>query len=145
MGVVGSIYSKELGVSLVTMRCGKCDTPFAMSEEVYRTCKQRPRSLVFYCPNGHEHVFTDGESDLDKMRRERDRLAQQIAQRDDEIKAERKRRQVAERQVTASRAQVTKMKTRAGAGVCQCCNRTFVGLARHMKTKHPNFKAEAVA
>ena len=28
---------------------------------------------------------------------------------------------------------------RVAEGVCNCCNRKFVNVARHMKTKHPAF------
>jgi hypothetical protein len=52
---------------------------------------------------------------------ERERAATNYAARE---KAERKLRKI-ERKVSG--------------GVCPCCNRTFVALARHMKTKHPEF------
>lgn len=138
-------YCAETKQTMRATTCYKCNTHFAMSETVYRLAQERKGDLAFYCPNGHGQVYAEGESQLDKMRRERDRLAQQIAQKDDEITAERLLRQAAERQASASKAQVTRLKTRAGAGVCPCCNRTFSGLARHMSAKHPNFKAEQVA
>lgn len=31
-----------------------------------------------------------------------------------------------------------RLRRRTAAGVCPCCNRSFVQLARHMKTKHPD-------
>lgn len=37
------------------------------------------------------------------------------------------------------RGVVTKTKNRIGKGVCPCCNRTFVELARHIATKHPDY------
>lgn len=33
-----------------------------------------------------------------------------------------------------------KLKKRASAGICPCCNRTVSQMARHMKSKHPEFK-----
>ena len=96
---------------------------------------------AFYCAYGHRQYYIKGESEETKLRRERDRLAQQIAQRDDEIKRQREMRVAAERQAAAARGQVTKMKRRAQGGVCPCCNRTFAGLARHMNAKHPEFAA----
>lgn len=44
----------------------------------------------------------------------------------------------------AARGQVTRLKNRAAAGVCPCCNRTFHQLVRHMAAKHPDFAAEPV-
>lgn len=38
---------------------------------------------TFYCPNGHSLTF--GDTELDKLRRERDRLAQRVAEKDDAI------------------------------------------------------------
>jgi DNA repair exonuclease SbcCD ATPase subunit len=92
-----------------------------------------------YCAYGHGQVYVEGETEETKIRRERDRLAQQIAQSDDEIKRQRELRETAERQAAAARGQVTKLKNRASAGVCPCCNRTFSQLKRHMDQKHPDF------
>ena len=89
--------------------------------------------------------YQKGESEEDKLRHERDRLQQQLAQKDDAIAYQRQMRETAERQAAAKRGQVTKLKKRAAAGVCPCCNRTFVELQRHMATKHPTFTAEEVA
>lgn len=38
-----------------------------------------------------------------------------------------------------------RLRKRASAGVCPCCNRTFSQLARHMQTKHPTFIAQEIA
>lgn len=91
------------------------------------------RPLHWYCPNGHRLVYR--ESEADKLRRERDRLRQQIAQRDDEIKALEARRR-------AAVGQVTQLRKRASAGTCPCCKRTFSNMATHMKRQHPDFVAE---
>ena len=89
--------------------------------------------LGWYCPNGHQLVYT--ESEADRLRRERDRLQQQIAQRDDEIKDLENRRR-------AAVGQVTKLRKRASAGTCPCCQRTFSNMAQHMKRQHPDFVTE---
>lgn len=86
----------------------------------------------WYCPNGHYLVYT--ETEADRLKRERDRLAQQIAQRDDEINELNKR-------LSAQRGQVTRLRNRAKAGLCPCCNRHFTNLERHVATKHPDFQA----
>lgn len=124
----------------VLINCGKCGIEFQVPEHWHRVRKETGDE--FYCPNGHCRVYR--ESDLDKMRRERDRLAQQIAQRDDEIKRQRELREAAERREVAQKAVATKLRKRASAGVCPCCNRTFLALQRHMQSKHPAFIAENV-
>jgi hypothetical protein len=74
---------------------------------------------------------------------EAERLKQQLAQKDDEIRQERERARArlerSERSAAAYRGQVTRLRTRAKAGLCPCCNRSFQDLHRHMATKHPDF------
>jgi hypothetical protein len=100
------------------------------------TEQRRRDKATFYCPNGHSMSYT--ESEADKLRRERDRLAQRLAEKDDTIKDLENRRR-------AALGQVTKLRKRVGNGVCPCCARSFSNLRNHMQTQHPDFKAEAVA
>jgi hypothetical protein len=90
-----------------------------------------------YCPQGHTFVFVDTYKD-------------RLAKKERELADERRRRQAArelleaeERSHAATRGHLTRHKKRASAGVCPCCNRTFQQLARHMKTKHPDYIAAA--
>jgi hypothetical protein len=101
--------------------------------------------MTITCPNGHPWVYAAGESDFDKLRRERDRLTQRIAEKDDEIAHQKLLREEAEKSAAARKGVITRLKNRASAGVCPCCNRTVLQMARHMATKHPGFKAEEVA
>lgn len=118
--------------------CPSCFIAYAVPEGFL---DERIKSgKAFYCPNGHRLTYGDGEAD--RLRRERDRLAQQVAQRDDEIKRQREFREAAERREAAQKANVTKLKKRASGGVCPCCNRTFLALQKHMAQKHPNFACD---
>lgn len=110
--------------------CHKCKVRFAIPMGLEETCRAN-HDVSMYCPYGHEQVYPDGESAEDKLRRENQRLVQQLAQKDDDIAAVRKHARRLERRVRS--------------GVCPCCNRTFVNMARHMKTKHKDFKLTAVA
>lgn len=114
---------------MTKMACGKCGIEFAVPDHFYREQLKDGPNGGWYCPNGHSRVF--GESEGDKLRRERDRLKQEAARLEDE-----KREAIAR----AERAEKTtkRLQKRASAGVCPCCNRTFQNMARHMKTKHPN-------
>lgn len=106
---------------------------------------------VFYCPNGHQMNYSRNETPEAVLKRERDRLAQQIAQRDDALAEEKRRREYAERQRTdaetaraIAQKRLVKLKARAATGTCPCCNRNFSELQKHIATKHPTFRAEDV-
>jgi len=123
-------------------KCWKCKCQIWVPDELYHAAKASSAISIF-CGYGHSGVFRDGPTEVDKLRQERDRLAQQIAYKDDRIKQLREDAEAAGSRAAAARGQVTKIKNRVGHGVCPCCNRTFSDLARHMGTKHPTFTAEA--
>jgi hypothetical protein len=122
-------------------KCWKCKCQIWLPDELYHAAKASS-AISIHCGYGHPGVFREGPTEADKLRQERDRLAQRIAERDDRIKALRDDVATAERQRAAARGQVTKIKNRVGHGVCPCCNRTFENLQRHMTSQHPAF-AEA--
>jgi len=103
----------------------------------------RATHKTFYCPNGHSQYFPS-KTDAEKLREalhaadiEKSRLAKAVRE------AEQIANDAAYRQTIAER-ETARLKKRASAGVCPCCNRTFVQLARHMKTKHPHAIDNAV-
>jgi len=98
---------------------------------------------LFYCPNGHAQGFF-GESEADKLRRELDRLKQQMAHRDDMIRERARIIKHAENSATAYKGHVTRIKNRVASGVCPCCNRSFQNLHQHMQNKHPDYRKEKV-
>jgi hypothetical protein len=120
--------------------CAACGMTFGMTEDFIR--RRRQDGATFYCPDGHNNFYRENEHD--RVRRERDLLKQQIAEREDEIERQRRRREDAEKTAAARKGQITRLKNRASAGVCPCCNRTVSQMARHMASKHPGFKAEEV-
>lgn len=124
--------------------CAQCKCPWEIPEPLYIAAKASDK-INFYCPYGHSNVFRAGPSEAELLRRERDRLKQQTAQLQDSINYQREARERAERRASAARGQVTKLKKRAAAGVCPCCNRQFMDLQRHMAAKHKGFVAEDVA
>ena len=125
---------------MINITCCNCGIIFGVPDQWLSS--RRDDKRTFYCPNGHGQSFT--ESEADRLRRERDRLQQQIAQKDDEIKWQREHRQAAERRVTAAKGQITRLKKRAKGGICPCCKRTFQNMAEHMKTQHPDFDPAVV-
>lgn len=85
-----------------------------------------------YCPLGHQHV-PSGKGEAERLREklaaEEERAARILANLDQEQASHR-----------ATKGQLTKAKKRVANGVCPCCHRSFVQLARHMKTQHPTFE-----
>lgn len=122
-----------------------CGVDIWLPEALYEAASRSPgpAGIHFFCGYGHSQFYVIGETEADKLRRERDRLAQRVAERDDEIKRQRELRKDTERQLSATRGVVTRIKNRVGHGVCPCCNRTFGDLSRHMATKHPTYAAAA--
>ena len=126
--------------------CPECGMRFGAPKHWWNSRREDKRT--FYCPNGHQQSYRTSASE--QLRQERDRLKQQMAQKDDEISEMRKGWNEAEeraaqeaRRVVAAKGQITKLKKRAQNGVCPCCNRTFSDLQRHMASKHPTFEKDA--
>ncbi len=108
-----------------TCTCANCGIVFGMPD--YYVQKRREDGVGFYCPNGHNLSY--GKSELDNLRRERDRLKQQMAQKEDEAR-EALAGEVAERK------KIERKLKRVQKGVCPHCTRSFQNLAAHMATKH---------
>lgn len=128
--------------------CCTCSEPIHLSDDQRATLKRNQGA--FHCLWGHSNYFPAGPTEAETLRRERDRLKQEAARLEEErarawrvTAQERERAASAERRASAARGQVTKLKKRAAAGTCPCCNRTFVQLARHMEAQHPGFIADA--
>ncbi|MCA0318194.1 MAG: hypothetical protein LCH88_09010 [Proteobacteria bacterium] len=128
-------------IELVTEQCCNCGMAFAMTAD-FKKRRLKDRQS-FYCPAGHSQHYT-GKSKEDQLAEELSRERQRLARYADMLGEEGELRRAAERRASAARGQVTRLKKRAAAGVCPCCNRTFTNLARHMAGQHPGFKAEPV-
>lgn len=128
-----------------TAPCHTCKCEVWVPDALWEAClrSRGPNGIWYSCAYGHKQYLCIGESDEEKLRRERDRLVQRLAEKDDDIRRQREQREAAERRAAAARGQVTKIKNRVGRGVCPCCNRTFENLSRHMTSQHPTFTAEA--
>jgi len=98
------------------------------------------------CPNGHSQGWSKQEctSATDKLRMDLAAAQNNVkyyAARNDELWQE---KDALNRQLSAKKGQITKIKNRVANGVCPCCNRSFTNLHRHMTTKHPDFTQEPV-
>jgi hypothetical protein len=120
--------------TLTTVTC-VCGINYAIPEDLYDQLKRHPLSSAgsktVYCPLGHTWGIV-GKSEADKMRelleQERRHAASLTSKLDQEKAAH-----------SSTKGQLTRTKKRVANGVCPCCHRNFVQLARHMTTKHPGY------
>ena len=121
--------------------CYTCKVKHSFPLHIYEAAIQRRGSMSIYCPNGHAWVYSTEQqiSENEKVRQERDRLRQQLAQKNDEIQLQRDLKEHERNRVIAFKGVITKTKKRISGGACPCCNRTFQNLARHMATKHKDY------
>lgn len=124
----------------ISTDCITCGVEYFVPERVWE--EQRKNGGFHHCINGHSQGWGKGQTEIDKLRQERDRLRQREAQKDDEIARQKRLRDMERRTASAYKGQVTKLRKRAKHGVCPCCNRTFQNLARHMDAKHPSFEPD---
>lgn len=124
---------------LVVTTCW-CGIAHAVPEALYDHMKAQKRDGLkqpgVYCPLGHVWVIS-GEGEAEKLRKELERERSRRAR----IAAERDQMQAS---LSATRGVVTRMKKRASAGVCPCCNRSFENVRRHMANRHPDYALDAV-
>ena len=117
-------------ITIYSIICPCCGTAFGLSDDYWNSRVEDRKS--FFCPNGHSQYFSG--------RNLKEELA--IAQRDNE--ALRVQRRSLEKEVLDQvdknkklRAAKTRLRTRADAGVCTRCNRSFANVRRHMASQHP--------
>lgn len=120
-------------VELVHERCW-CGMPFMLPKSLDDAARNDGHTI--YCPLGHSIVWK--ETEATRMRRERDRAVQEQARLQEEIAA-RDRRIVEEvdRRAKAER-ETRRVRRRAEAALCPCCNRHFNNVEAHMKKAHPD-------
>lgn len=121
----------ERTVLLRHLKCGQCGIAFAADED-FMAEKERD-GQGWHCPNGHSRVYMEPLAEKYKRLYE----AQQL-----ETNRQRENYFAEQRKHELTQKDLKRVKRRTSNGVCQCCNRTFVNLQRHMKTKHPEVIAE---
>ena len=121
--------------TLTKISCGVCYIPFAIPSSMQQS--RAEDGARFYCPNGHSISYHDDENT---------RLKQRLAKQEQATARERARRDQAEAEARHQEARAngykgaaTKIKKRVAKGVCPApgCKRSFVDVARHVATCHP--------
>lgn len=123
---------------LVTDVCASCGVLFAMPERLNREFRDTGRN--FYCPSGHSLSYGKGQNQrlqdelaATKRTLENNRaFARSVA---DQLGA-------AERSNRALRGANTRIRNRAGKGMCPAkgCRRHFANVAAHVARQHPDFE-----
>lgn len=124
-----------------TCRCGARQAMTREADSIYRQSH-----ATFYCVHGHQGHYPAGktreqqlEESLANEVRARQRAEQKVAEKADEATAAWATATRERNRANGYKGHATRITKRAKAGVCPCCNRTFVNMARHMATKHPQF------
>lgn len=115
--------------TLVIMECYKCHCAFGLTQDHYRRAKET--GINFYCPNGHDQVFTTSE--IDKLKREllsKETTIQWLREDSNWQKEQRKKEY---RRRVAMKGTLTKIKNKICAGKCPKCDKVFDDLKAHMQ------------
>lgn len=122
-------YAEAVQIGLNANGCGH---KIFMGTKHKQVCIEEQRG--WFCTIcGISRTFV-GETLADKLRRERDAAVQ----REETI---RRQRDDAQQSLAKEQKSKARLRKRIAAGVCPCCHRTVSQMARHMKTKHPEFKS----
>ena len=120
---MANVVIELAGQRHVQWQCKTCGVIATCPEVVWN--EQLAEGGYHYCPNGHQWGWSNETCERERLRRERDRLQQQVAQRDDVI--------------AAKEREIKRIKKRSAAGTCPCCKRTFSNMSTHMKRQHPDY------
>lgn len=112
--------------TLKEIECGECTIDFAIPEIMYHKRLQDGRT--FFCPAGHQISWSDNEND---------RLRETIKEKEQQLERTARFLSATEHRNQKLLKEQKRVARRVTNGVCPCCNRTFINLQRHMKTKHP--------
>ncbi|QNJ57961.1 hypothetical protein SEA_HITTER_64 [Gordonia phage Hitter] len=116
--------------------CCSCSVQFAMPTEL-RNRRLRDHE-AFWCPNGHRQWYV-GKTEEQKLRERLEREERRAANAEENVRIERASHAATKGRLTATKGQLTKTKKRIANGVCPCCHRSFVNVARHMNSQHPDY------
>lgn len=114
--------------TLYVETCCNCAVMFAMPTELRQ--RRKRQGGIFYCPNGHGQHYT--ETTEQQLKDELQETRGKLANREFELMTERNAHD-------ATQKKLKRAAKRVANGVCPCCQRQFVNLARHMKGRHPDY------
>ena len=132
-----SVFTTQ--IAFVSVEClnpatgSGCGFVFAVPVDIEKAWRNSHRT--WHCPSCQREWHFTGKSEIEKLERELGAERNENRALQNSLEFERKC-------VAAQKGAKTKLQKRIAKGVCPCCNRTFKQLARHMKTKHPDYIKE---
>lgn len=126
-------------VEFKTITCGSCAMVFAVPTSFHTQCLDDGRS--FRCPNvscqWDSQSYTETATGNLKKELAKQKRRTEWAEKSRDRAQERAEHH--QHRANGYKGQMVKQKKRAAKGVCPCCNRSFVNVARHMASKHPEY------
>lgn len=116
--------------------CCNCGVEFAFPQGLHKSFLKS--HAPFYCPNGHSQHFT-GEPDEVELKRQLEHARKALDDARAATVRARKAADDASLSARLTRGKLNALKKRVKHGVCPCCQRSFVQLARHMASQHPEY------
>lgn len=132
-----STFTETIVEKFHVVSCYTCGNPFAITSRIYRRVVTDAEGSI-YCPACGRLTCWRESEDQKRIKQ----LEQKLQWEADNAARQKAARERAEASLIATKGVVTKLRARAKAGVCPCCNRTFKQLAAHMAAKHPDFTVE---
>ena len=126
-------------IELSVVNCGECGGIYSINER-YRQQK-RENGGYWTCPYC-KVSWGYGTSEKDKSENENKNLRKRLEWAEQAQAQQRAAQLEVQHQLRAQKAAKTRLKNRINGGVCPCCNRSFKGLAEHMRKQHPEFIQE---
>lgn len=132
-----STFTESREVKFTTTKCIACSGSYALDQDVIAFA--RKRGGYHCCPYCKTSQGWEGESHEAEVKRKEAELQAEINRANERARRAKQDAEHFEASRNAYKGQVTRLKNRAAAGMCPCCNRHFTNLERHMGTKHPDF------
>jgi len=121
---------------LLVENCGKCGGVYALNEQFLLQAQERGGGWKCpYCGTGWSYT----ETQVMKLQKELEKKTKQLLSETARHDQTRTELQHTERRRRAEKANVTKLKNRAHAGICPACDCRFADLEQHIKASHPDF------
>ncbi len=129
------IGTMEIVTTLVKIACGQCAGIYAVAQRYYED--RQKAGGDWHCPYCNcTWGFSSGNSENDRLKKEKEQLEATIRAKNDLLASERARHDQTRASLRAQRGVTTRILNRTHNGVCPHCNRHFENLHRHMQTKH---------
>lgn len=127
-------------ITLTAINCGECGGTYCINER-YRA-QRYEKGGGWHCPYCQCSWGYFGDTEAAKLKKALEAEQRNTAFYKNNAASERASRECTERRLIAAKGAKIRLRNRIKNGVCPCCTRSFENLANHIKTKHPDFKAE---